>query len=518
MAEPLVLTFDMGTQSARAVLVNPRGDILFKTQKAYETPYISLHPGWAEQRPGFYWESIVEVARRLKDKAGEAWKDIIAVTCTTIRDTCVCLGKDLTPIRDIILWIDDRPLDNLPPLPAVVRGVLKIAGLSEKLSLQRRKSHCNWIAVNQKDIWEKTHKYVMFSTWLNYKFTGNLADSDAGVIGHVPYDNKLRSWMRPGDFRRAVFSLTDDKLFDIVPPGTALGGISQSAAEETGIPAGTPFIATGSDKGCETLGLSCLAENRAALSFGTTATVQLSTKRWFEPTPFMPSYAAIVPGYYNPEIQINRGYWLLSWFKREFAAKEVVQARERGVSAEELLDERLHEISPGCDGLILQPYFTPAFSMPHAKGVVIGFSDVHTRIHLYRAIIEGLNFALLEGLRTMEKRGGLKITEIFVAGGGSQSAEICRITASQFGMPVYRTQTHEAGGVGASLCAFVSQGVFSSYEEGLAQMVHIKDQFLPDNTAHEIYRELYERIFTKLFSRLSPLYREINHILRRERG
>ncbi|MDR1785510.1 MAG: FGGY-family carbohydrate kinase [Spirochaetaceae bacterium] len=516
MAEPLVLTFDMGTQSARAVLVNPQGDILFKVQKIYEPPYVSRAPGWAEQRAEFYWESILELSRRLKAESGDAWGAVTAVTCTTIRDTCVCLDRDLKPLREIILWIDDRPLDNLPPLPAAVQAALKLAMVSDKLDLQRRKSHCNWIALNQRDLWERTCKYVMFSTWLNYKFTGNLADSDAGVIGHVPYDNKLRSWMKKNDFRRMVFDLSDDKLFDIVPPGTVIGPVTPAAAEETGIPAGVPFVATGSDKGCETLGLSCLAEHKAALSFGTTATVQLSTRRWFEPTPFMPSYAAIVPGYYNPEIQINRGYWLLSWFKREFAAKEVVQAGERGVSAERLLDERLKEIPPGCDGLILQPYFTPAFSMPHAKGVVIGFSDVHTRIHLYRAIIEGLNFALLEGLRTMEKRGGLKVTEIYAAGGGSQSAEVCRITASQFGLPVYRTQTYEAGGIGASLCAFVSRGVFSSYEEGLARMVHVRDEFLPDEGEHEIYGELYERIFTKLFTRLSPLYQEINQILRKK--
>jgi sugar (pentulose or hexulose) kinase len=59
--------------------------------------------------------------------------------------------------------------------------------------------------------------------------------------------------------------------------------------------------------------------------------------------------------------------------------------------------------------------------MPYAKGAVIGFSDAHTRIHLYRAIIEGINFALMEGLRGMEKRGKLSVKSLFVAGGGSQS-------------------------------------------------------------------------------------------------
>jgi sugar (pentulose or hexulose) kinase len=337
------------------------------------------------------------------------------------------------------------------------------------------------------------------------------------MIGHLPFDNKRRAWMKQSDMRRLIFSVRDDQLFDLVDPGATLGAITAKAAEETGIKAGLPLIATGSDKGCETLGLSCLSEEAAALSFGTTATVQVSTRRYFDPTPNMPAYAGVVPGYFNPEVQIYRGYWLLSWFKREFAAKENAQAQAMGVSAESLLDARLNEIRPGCDGLIFQPYFTPAFTMPHAKGAVIGFSDHHTKVHLYRAIIEGINFALMQGLDTLQRRGGLTTRHVFVAGGGSRSDEVCQITASQFGLPVYRTQTHETCGIGQALCAFVSAGVFSSYEEGLARMVRVKDEFLPVKADHAIYRDLYERIFVKMFGKLSALYQEIDEIISESR-
>jgi sugar (pentulose or hexulose) kinase len=391
--------------------------------------------------------------------------------------------------------------------------MLKVSALEDKVDLQRRKSHCNWIALYEKDVGEATHTFAMISTWLNFKFTGSLLDSNASMIGHLPFDNKRRTWMKQSDMRRVIFAVQDDRLFDLVAPGTTLGNITAQAAEATGIRAGLPFIATGSDKGCETLGLSCLSEDKAALSFGTTATVQVSTRRYFDPTPNMPAYAGVVPGYFNPEVQIYRGYWLLSWFKREFAAKESAQADALGVSAEKLLDARLKEVRPGCDGLVFQPYFTPAFTMPHAKGAVIGFSDHHTKIHLYRAIIEGINFALMQGLDTLQRRGGLTTKQLFVAGGGARSDEVCQITASQFGIPVYRTQTHEACGIGQALCAFVSSGIFSSYEEGLAQMVHVKDEFLPNTADRAVYRELYERIFVKMFSKLSPLYQEIAEIM-----
>ena len=517
MKEPLVLAFDMGTQSIRALLINPQGEILCKAQKAFEPPYFSARPGWAEQKPALYWESLAQTSLELKAKARDLWGGIIAVTCATIRDTCVCLDENNEPVRDAIVWLDDRMTDtkDMPPLSAPMQALLRLARLSELVDLQREKSHCNWIAAHQPEIWRKTKTFAMISTWLNYKFTGNLVDSYAGMIGHLPYDNKNRAWMKPNDMRKMVFAIDDSQLCALTAPGSVLGEISAAASEQTGIPRGLPLIATGSDKGCETLGVSCLSEETAALSFGTTATVQVSTKRYFEPTPNMPAYTAIVPGYYNPEIQIYRGYWLLSWFKKEFAAKESVQAESLGVSAEQLLDERLKEIRPGCDGLILQPYFTPAPAMLHAKGVVVGFSDSHTRIHLYRAIIEGLNFALMQGLDALQTRGKLKVSKLFVAGGGSKSDEVCRITASQFGLPVYRTQTYEACGIGGALTAFTAKGIFASYEEGLRRMVHVKDEFLPDPAAHQLYRELYERIFLKLFGKLSPLYQEIDAIIRR---
>jgi sugar (pentulose or hexulose) kinase len=514
MTEPLILTFDIGTQSGRAMLVNSRGDIVYKVQKIYDPPYFSKHAGWAEQKAETYWESICETSLALKEKAGILWNSIIAVTCTTIRDSCVCLDKNNEPLRDVIVWLDDRKAENLPALSHPMEIILKLAGIFEGVKLQRRNSVCNWLIYNEKEIWDKTNKYVFISTWLNYKLCGNLVDSTASVIGHVPFDTKTRSWMAKRDFRRIIFDVSDDKFFELANPGDVIGKITVKTADESGIPAGLPLIATGSDKGCETLGLSCLSEDSAALSFGTTATIQFSTKRYIEPVPHIPAYPSVVPGYFNPEIQIYRGYWLLSWFNREFAAKEVIQAAQMGISAEQLLDERLNDINPGCDGLIMQPYFTPGIDMPFAKGAVIGFSDVHTRIHLYRAIIEGINFSLIHGMRSIEKRGQLEVKKLFVAGGGSKSNAVCKITASMFGLPVYRIQTYEAAGIGSSIAAFVSQGIFSSWEEGIAAMSHIKDEFLPNKEHHAIYQGLYEKIFKKIFSKLAPLYQEISEIIK----
>lgn len=504
--EPLVLTFDIGTQSLRAVLVDDRGNLVCKEQIHFAEPYFSLSPGWAEQRGEFYWENICKASLQLKDHAGALWNQIKAVSITTIRDTDICVGEDGTPIRPAILWLDKREVDIDDPFPAKNLMLFKAAGMTGTANFIRKICHCNWIMKNEPDNWKKTYKYLMLSGYMNYCFTGKMVDSTANIIGHVPYDNKNSRWQTSRDLTNCVFPIPQEKLCDLVPPGSVLGQITAKASLETGIPEGLPLIATGSDKGCETIGLSCTTPEKAAVSFGTTATVQYTIDRYVEPQRFFPPYVSAYKGRYNPEIEIYRGYWLISWFKKEFAEKEELEAREQGSSAEELLNQRLADIPPGCEGLVFQPYFTPGVSMPNARGSIIGFSDVHTRIHIYRAIIEGINFALMEGMKTLEKRMGTKTESVYVAGGGSRSAEICQISADMFGVPVYRIQTYEAAVIGSSMIAFTAIGRFDDLDQAAASMVHIKDKFEPDMEVHKIYDRIYSEIFIKIFDKLKPLY------------
>ncbi|MEG1551519.1 MAG: FGGY family carbohydrate kinase, partial [Oscillospiraceae bacterium] len=77
MGNPLVLTFDIGTQSARCLLVNQNGEFIDICQSKYDEPYYSRNPGWAEQRPTFYYDKLIEVASELCRKNKESLSDII---------------------------------------------------------------------------------------------------------------------------------------------------------------------------------------------------------------------------------------------------------------------------------------------------------------------------------------------------------------------------------------------------------------------------------------------------------
>ncbi len=516
MENQLVLTFDIGTQSTRGLLVSKNGSIVAKEQIVYVRPCFSPEKWWAEQTPDFYYKKIVIISQLLKKTHGELFKNIVAVTITSFRDSVLCLDKEKNPLRNIILWLDKRKSESVvAKLPFYLKFILILLGLRDIYSSQVRLAPCNWIKENEPEIWEKTDKYVLLPTYLNYLLTGNLIDSVANMIGYIPMDYKNRKWATKGkSIMNYIADIPKEKLVDLCEPGDVIGSITKECSLETGIPEGVPLIATGSDKSCETLGASVINENQLAVSLGTTVTLQVCRDEYFTPAPFTPAYPSAYKKYFNGEIQIQRGYWMLTWFKKEFVHRERAIARKLGITVEALLSKRLFEIPAGCDGLILQPYWGSGLLTPHAKGAIIGFSDIHTKLHVFKAIIEGIGFAMVDGMRILEKRTKTKITDAYLCGGGSQSDEICQIMADIGGIPIHRMQTHEVGSIGSSLIAFVSLGIHKSYDEAIKNMCHITDTFLPNMIDHEFYKKIYSKIYKKVFGKLEPLYKQIMPLMK----
>jgi sugar (pentulose or hexulose) kinase len=217
---------------------------------------------------------------------------------------------------------------------------------------------------------------------------------------------------------------------------------------------------------------------------------------------------------YSLEIQIYRGYWMVSWFKREFGLSEERLARERGVKAEDLFDDLINSVPAGSLGLMLQPYWSPGLKMPgpEAKGAVIGFGDVHTRPYFYRSIIEGLAYALREGADRTNSRSRQKIETIRVAGGGSASTAAVQLTADIFGLPASRPHVVEASGLGAAMDLAVGLKLHPDFETAVKEMTRVSETFEPNPENHKLYDALYKRVYLKMYKRLHPLYDELAEI------
>ena len=299
-----------------------------------------------------------------------------------------------------------------------------------------------------------------------------------------------------------------------MPPAGVLGEVTRQASEATGIPAGRPVIAAAADKACEVIGSGALDPRVGCLSYGTLATFNTTQRRYVEAIPLVPPYPAAVPGAYSLELQVARGYWMVSWFKEEFGHPERARAGDLGVEVETLFEELVRDVPPGSLGLMLQPYWSPGIKIPgpEAKGSIIGFGDVHRRSHLYRAILEGLGYALREARERSDRRTGTPVTELRVAGGGSQSDVAMQLTADIFDLPASRAHLFEASGLGAAICAAVGLGLHPDFDAAVREMTRRGRTFEPEPRARDIYERLYREVYRKMYGRLRPLYERIRDI------
>jgi len=507
----VLLAIDCGTQSLRSLLFTAQGEVLERAVVVYE-PYLRTKPGWAEQDADLFWRSVCDTCGTLKARAPHLFERIAGIGVTAQRDSMVNVDERGVPLRPVITWLDQRKASSvyLPSLP--MRLAYRLVGMEEAITKLQADGKCNWIRQRQHEIWDKTHKYLQVSGFLNFKLTGQFRDSVASQIGHIPFNYKKFRWASKRELSSKLFPVEPNKLPELVKPGDRIGVVSPESAKETGIPEGIPVISCGSDKGCETIGMGVLNERSASLSFGTTATVQTTTRTYFEPIRFMPAYPALIPGHYNPEVEIFRGYWMITWFKNEFAHEEVSEAHERGVRPEQVLDAMLREIPAGSMGLLVQPYWGPGLKHSEAKGSMIGFGDVHRKPYVYRAVIEGLGYALLDGLRQMEQAGKFHVERIAASGGASRSNGVCGITADIFDLPLLRGATHEAAGLGAAIVTAVGLGMYPSFDSAIRSMVQYERTFEPNSQNAAIYRELYYRVYRKIYPALQPLYEQIREI------
>jgi sugar (pentulose or hexulose) kinase len=513
MSNEYILSIDNGTQSVRALLFDLRGNIVAKTQVPLEA-YFSNQPGWAEHDPEDYWQALCTACQRLWAQSDIPKSAIKGVAVTTQRATMINLDRHGKPLRPAIVWLDQRRTDDVPPISALWRAAFKLARVEGTINFFRGEAEANWIKANQPEIWANTDKFLMLSGYLNYRLCGSFIDSAGSQVGYVPFDYKRLQWAGRHDWKWQAMPITRAMLPELVAPSTVIGQIDAAAAEATGIPLGLPLIAAAADKACEVIGAGCLQPHIGCLSYGTTATINTTSAKYLEVTPFIPPYPAAVPGAYSTEVQIFRGYWMVNWFKEQFGQHEKSLAAIQGVAPEELFDDLVNAVPPGSMGLMLQPYWTPGIKVPgpEAKGAVIGFGDVHTRAHLYRAILEGLAYALREGKERIEKRSGVPITSLRVSGGGSQSDAAMQLTADIFGLPTARPHIYETSGLGAAIDAAVGLGLHADFPSAINAMTRIGRVFEPLPQNQKIYDDLYHRVYQKMYARLQPLYKEIQQI------
>ena len=165
MSSKAILAIDNGTQSVRALLFDLKGNLLGKGKEEIE-PYFSDQPGWAEQSPDYYWESLGRACSKLWDSVDFDPKNVAAMTVTTQRGTVVNVDKNGEALRPAIVWLDQRHAKVEGEVPGAWKWLFKLARVEDVVQRFRENCQAIWIQQNQPDIWAKNAQ-VSALVWLS---------------------------------------------------------------------------------------------------------------------------------------------------------------------------------------------------------------------------------------------------------------------------------------------------------------------------------------------------------------
>lgn len=499
------LSIDCGTQSLRAFIFDARGELLARSQIHFEPAYFSPHKGYAEQDADFYWQTLVKACQDLWQQGIDP-NSVTAATLTTQRGTVVIVDEQGQPLYPAILWLDERQAAQLPSLPLYWQKLHQISGHQKTIYKLRKRAQANWFIAHRPELWAKTYKFLLLSGYLTHKLTGEFNDAIASQVGYIPFDYKKHQWQNRFDWRWQALGLTANKLPKVIQAGKLLGQLTVDAAQELGLPAGLAIVAAGADKACEVLGAGCINASQGALSFGTTATYNTVSRHYLSINPPMPPYPAALPHQYCLETQIPQGFALVKYFKEQIAANEIAEAQQ-GRDWLAVLEDWLIQSPAGANGLMWQPSLSvQASGESISQGALLGLSTQHSKADWYRALVEGLLFALKDGQVHVEQHTKQKISQLFAAGGGSQSNAVMQTAADIFNMPIYKPHTSETSGLGAAMCAAVAMNLYPDLPSAVRAMSRTDMVFYPNSLQAAFYQRCYQNIYKPWVKSLVELY------------
>ena len=482
----MLLGLDLGTASAKAVLVDEGGAVLGEGAAPYAVR--SPRPGWAESDPGDWWRACTAAVRAA---VGERGSEVRGLGLSGQMHGVVLSGAGGEPLRPAVLWADARSEEELGAYRALGPGLLRT--LANPPAAGMAGPSLVWLRENEPASYRAARWALQPKDWLRLRLTGEAGAEPSDASATLLYDPVADGWAWPVV---EALGLRGELLAGISPSGAVAGTLVAGAAAAMGLPSGLPVAAGAGDTAAAALGSGLLGEGDAQLTVGTGGQV-VAARRLPSPDPGGRTHL-FRAAHEDPS---GRFYAMAAVQNAGLALEWVLGVL--GASWEEAYREAF-AVPPGAGGVLFLPYLsgerTPHFD-PGARGAWVGLGLGHGRGHLLRAAFEGVAFALREGLAALEG-AGVRVPELRLAGGGTSRGPWRQLLADVLGRPLLVLPPCVAGVAsarGAAFLAGISTGVYGSARETLALAPEPVGTVVPEDAAS--YEEAYAR-YLELYGRL----------------
>jgi len=491
----LVIGVDNSTSACKAIAWDRHGKAVATARATFNL--ISPHPNWYEQRAEDWWDSLCYCLREVTTQIGA--NRIAAVCITHQRESFVPVDENCLPIRNAILWLDDRCQLELVDLDRLVGNDIIHDITGKGPTTKQSLPELIWLQKHEPEVVRRAYKFLDVHAFLVTRLTGKWATSLASADPMGLIDMRSGNWAF--DLMRQV-GINPDQFVEIVQPGTVIGEVSEAAAAMCGLPAGTPLVAGAGDGQCAGLGANITRPGVAYLNLGTAMVSGVHADSYVANKAFR-TLCSPIPGAFVPEEVLGGGTFTVSWFVDNFVPD--IRGLNMPLTPEEILEVAASKLPPGSLGLMLVPYWNgvmPPFWDAAATGIMLGWTGAHRREHFYRAILEGIAYEHRLAMDGIAAATGTPIDEFILMGGGSRSPLWCQIVADVNGTKVTRASTTEATNLGAGIMAATAAGWYATMRDAANAMTGTERSFEPDTRTHQTYDRLYKDVYTAVFPAL----------------
>ncbi|WP_413737290.1 xylulokinase [Sodalis sp. RH21] len=475
-----VLGLDLGTSSCKVCAVDLAGNALGAVDEEYAT--LTPRPGWAEQDPAQWLESLGRGCRKLFGQLGLNSHRALGVSVTSAAHIAVLLNHDGAVLRPAILWNDQRSQEKAKILAETSgEAIFDLAGNWPTTTWSL--PHLLWVAENEPRLWQQV-KYILLSKdYVAYKLTGKRISDPATAVSAMLYDANQRQWS--GELCRLA-GIDQTYLPELYPIGAEIGKLTSAGADLLGLSPATRVFNGTLDSTAETFAAGVRSQGDCVIrlaSAGGIHGVSHPPRRHRK----LISYPYVISPLWLSQAGTSSCASAVSWAARLFGAAKPDFAAWSQLAGQ----------SPaGSAGLMFHPYLMGErcpYWDARLRASFTGMGLHHDKCDFARAIYEGTAYSLLDACGALTQQD-FALRQIKIVGGGGKSILWCQIVSDVFGRPVEYMPGADSS-FGAALIGLVGLGVYQSVEAVPPGTLTTGEEksYLPDAAKNEFYQQEFKR-------------------------
>jgi xylulokinase len=496
MSATYLAGIDLGTSSAKTVIIDSRGRMQAVATRAYDVD--TPRPGWAEQHPGIWYGAALETLREALIKSAVPPRSIAAIGVSGLMHGTVILGQDGHPVRPAIIWADQRSLAQVQEVNLKL-GIEKLGNWTcNPVATGFMLPTWLWLRENEPETTQLARWILLPKDYLRFRMTGEIGSEPSDASSTLLFNTAERTWSTP---LLDEFQLNPNLLPEIAESAAIAGGLVREVAVETGLLSGTPVVFGGSDQACQAIAQGVIDPGMMSCTIGTGGQILAPlAEPDFDPKLRLHLFCHALPERWHLEAATLSAGLSLKWLRDHLLEG----------SSYQVLADSASTVSPGAEGLFFLPYLlgerTPHMD-PRASGALIGLAFHHQREHIVRAVMEGVVYALRQGLELIRMMG-ISPYRVIASGGATNHPLWLQLQADIFNIPIYLTRTIEAAATGAALLASVGAGIYPDIPAACQQTVQMDERiYFPEPGRAGMYSKYFDA-YCQLYPALRVLREE----------